>query len=453
MTARSKTLLKWLGSLVLILAAVYVVLTLITGWQLRQAYAAVTAAGRPATTAQIIPPKVPDTDNAALLYQSAALILKADKAGDKDSLHQLSDLAAAVLAPEADPKAAAELWMALQQPAAVTALAQLQEGAAKPACRYELDYSKGAALLVPHLNDLRCCSRILAAAAVLQANHDNAAGAWENVAASLRLANALQTEPLLISQLVRIAQAGSALQALERVARQAPPSPAQAAQLDELLARLDDVKPLALAMDGERLLLGEWCYNLPLSEQRTLLNIGDNGGTPALAALVFWRLLAPLVQADHAAYIGLMLEQTRRCEQPVYAPQGKPLETLFQEIPRYCVMTRLLTPALGSCAKRFAEMQARVRLARLGLAIQEYRGARGVWPASLAELSSPSAPEAAIDPFTGQPLHYRQQDGGVLLYSVGPDGQDDGGKPQRPRKAAGKPEPSDLVFTLLPPAP
>ena len=32
-----------------------------------------------------------------------------------------------------------------------------------------------------------------------------------------------------------------------------------------------------------------------------------------------------------------------------------------------------------------------------------------------------------IDPFSNQPLVYRRSDTGYLLYSVGPDGEDNGG--------------------------
>jgi hypothetical protein len=33
-----------------------------------------------------------------------------------------------------------------------------------------------------------------------------------------------------------------------------------------------------------------------------------------------------------------------------------------------------------------------------------------------------------LDPFDGAPLRYRRLDDGVVIYSVGPDGKDNGGK-------------------------
>ena len=61
------------------------------------------------------------------------------------------------------------------------------------------------------------------------------------------------------------------------------------------------------------------------------------------------------------------------------------------------------------------------------LAIDEYRLERGHLPESLAELVPRYLPSIPLDPFSGQPLVYRQRSDGYLLYSVGANGVDDGG--------------------------
>jgi hypothetical protein len=48
------------------------------------------------------------------------------------------------------------------------------------------------------------------------------------------------------------------------------------------------------------------------------------------------------------------------------------------------------------------------------------------------------------DPFDGQPLRYRPQGHGYMLYSIGPDLKDDGGK-----RMTGKT--GDIVFAVLTP--
>jgi hypothetical protein len=67
-------------------------------------------------------------------------------------------------------------------------------------------------------------------------------------------------------------------------------------------------------------------------------------------------------------------------------------------------------------------------LTKLGFALAAYRAEQGSYPAKLAELSPKYVPEVPQDPFNEQPLHYTRQGDGYLLYSVGVNGKDDGGK-------------------------
>jgi hypothetical protein len=77
--------------------------------------------------------------------------------------------------------------------------------------------------------------------------------------------------------------------------------------------------------------------------------------------------------------------------------------------------------------ERGARETGRLRAAAAGVAAVRFRQAEGRWPRSLEELVPKWLPEAPIDPFTGKPLAYRVDDEGVVIYSVGVDGQDDGG--------------------------
>jgi hypothetical protein len=61
------------------------------------------------------------------------------------------------------------------------------------------------------------------------------------------------------------------------------------------------------------------------------------------------------------------------------------------------------------------------------VAAVRFRQVEGRWPRSLEELAPKWLPEAPIDPFTGKALAYRVEDEGVIVYSVGVDGQDNGG--------------------------
>jgi hypothetical protein len=62
------------------------------------------------------------------------------------------------------------------------------------------------------------------------------------------------------------------------------------------------------------------------------------------------------------------------------------------------------------------------------VAVERYRLANKRWPDSLISLVPAYLPRMLLDPYTGEPLRYRRLDDGVVIYSVGRDGQDNGGK-------------------------
>lgn len=66
---------------------------------------------------------------------------------------------------------------------------------------------------------------------------------------------------------------------------------------------------------------------------------------------------------------------------------------------------------------------------RLAIALTLYHRAKNEWPESLESLSPDFLATLPIDPFCGEPLRCRLQDGFPLLYSVGFDHDDDLGKP------------------------
>ena len=69
-----------------------------------------------------------------------------------------------------------------------------------------------------------------------------------------------------------------------------------------------------------------------------------------------------------------------------------------------------------------------VVLMRLELALQEYRKKAGRYPDRLEALAPAVLAAVPRDPFTGNPFVYRRTGARYLLYSVGPDLRDDGGR-------------------------
>ena len=72
---------------------------------------------------------------------------------------------------------------------------------------------------------------------------------------------------------------------------------------------------------------------------------------------------------------------------------------------------------------------ARRRLLTTELALRCFQAEEGHPPERTEQLLLKYLQRVSTDPFSGQPLIYRVQGTNWLLYSVGPDGADDGGKP------------------------
>lgn len=81
---------------------------------------------------------------------------------------------------------------------------------------------------------------------------------------------------------------------------------------------------------------------------------------------------------------------------------------------------------LFSHVTRYTYLQTRLQLLYTALRLEAFRKAGGRYPSSLRELGdSPYF----IDPFSQRPFIYRTTQTGYQLYSVGPNGVDDGGQP------------------------
>jgi hypothetical protein len=77
---------------------------------------------------------------------------------------------------------------------------------------------------------------------------------------------------------------------------------------------------------------------------------------------------------------------------------------------------------------KFQRNHALLRSALIAVVAERYRLKNSDWPATPAELVPTFLPELPIDPFDGQPLRYKRLSDGIVVYSVGPDGVDDGGQ-------------------------
>jgi len=88
----------------------------------------------------------------------------------------------------------------------------------------------------------------------------------------------------------------------------------------------------------------------------------------------------------------------------------------------------LLFPAVEAPVHAVDRERANLALSRTALALAAYRAENGSYPDGLSLLVPTYLPDVPQDAFADAPLHYRRQDSGYLLYSVGRNGKDEGGR-------------------------
>ncbi len=429
MKKRTAKILKGLAIVFVVLGLIYAITVSISSAKLRRTYADLKKDGRPMVPGQVIPREVSDANNAALLYECAIKLLKAQPAPENNLLHYLGDLSKSFIEESLDPDKLTELKKLIEQDVIALALSIVEQGTQRESCRFNLDYGDGLYTLMPHIPDLRNLARIFCAKIYLEAENGNSDTAWEMFQTYLKFADALRTEPTIVSQLVRMAAIRLSCKTIIKVCEIAPPNEQQYTQIQSLLKDFDDICTLIFSIDAERLLLGEQVFNLPKDElyKTGIENIQKDTDGLIYKLLFYGITFKPIFLADHAAYLRYMHEGVRLAERPYSPEEAEVLEKEIQK--KRHIVTSILAPALFRLKEIYFEMTAELRIAQAGLTLLQYKQNQGAFPDSLEALKL----QNINDPFSDKTLFYKTEGEGFVLYSVGPDQVNNGGSGRRLR--------------------
>lgn len=447
MKKRTVKTLKWIGIIAIAVAVLYAVLLGLAHRSLNRAYAALEADGRPMKLAQVTPAEIPDPDNGAPIYQAVALLLKAEAATEQDSsveydnlLDELNDLASRILEDKPDTEAEERFSTICRRRVVQEAMALLRRGASRKGCWHDLDWSKGPDVQLPHLGDYMGLSRILCTRARVRAANEEVYEAWEDVMTSLRFANALRGEPILLSQLARAAQFNYAAHVTHFVAEIGLPDDHQYKEINELLTDFEDIAPFVLAIEGERLVFGEWAFNLPPAD---LLLALEEAGTNNVAVRIAFRVFHPLIlPRNHAAHLTVMHAWAKNAAAPYASSDARLGAQLLNDVPAHCILARVIAPNLSNIKRRYLSMIAQARVTRAGLALLKHARNENAYPEDLAALRV----DNLIDPFGGKTLRYRTTGSGFVTYSMGENLTDDDGMTPKEKRVAGSELSGDIVW-------
>jgi len=319
--------------------------------------------------------------------------------------------------------------------------------------------------LLPHLNQLRSASLLLANDARRAASIGDGDTAMKDVAAIYGISRHCEEAPLLINVMIAEAAQQQARAAIRDVLRDHPDLWTNA-QLRDLAHQV-----AAAQIDWRRGFIGERaCFYDSMQRIYTDNGEGDgrlalhvakdqnlfellnsvmsdlteagapsptplaNGGLAMLAMPATNMVIASRKEMTdvYHRFVDSALEQL---EKPLWETDKFPtMDEEFQALQRNPIdkfryfFVSLLLPAHDTVRNRAVASHGERDGVLVGLALELYHREHGNWPASLEELSPRWLPELPVDQITGEPLKYHIADDRPVVYSLGSDSDDDGGK-------------------------
>jgi hypothetical protein len=316
------------------------------------------------------------------------------------------------------------------------ALRDLHNAAAEPgAVRYPVDFRGGIATLLPHAQQVRTAVRLLDLECQVKLHEHDSAAAAKSLVAMLRTGETLADEPIIISQLVRMAAFSIFVERLREYLEYGELSDEDLRMLQRAVAEVDFAHSQTRALLGERAIAYETLQNTDFQTLQSL----QGGSQQANMPMVGSGNLANMRPGDTAVLLNMLTEMIEASEEPFPEANQKMaaaearLQQFFAEDQKQLpwdrhVLAQLMLPALKRVGATTGERVALQRAALAAVVAARYRVAHGGEPPESLDALVPEFLDAVPDdPFLKQPLLYKVDAAELIIYSVGSDGVDDGG--------------------------
>ena len=303
-------------------------------------------------------------------------------------------------------------------------LKQLHEAAeAGGPVRYPVDFSQGYEMTFAHAQHQGKLRRLLALDAHVRSHRGDPAGAARSIRTGLALGDSLKQEPIIIAQSIRMSSDNTAAEELAELLTSTKFSEEDLVRFQGLLREKEYLNGVERAMMGERVMV-----TMAIDNPDTMFGKDKSSG--------MWRIPV-VVNKNKAAYLRYMRHTIAAGRKPraVARNEIEQVENDFDAEESNSIVGRmgvamgpLITPAHGMFLKS-ADVAAVVsRCVDTTIAVERFQDRQGRLPKSLDELVPDFLPVVPTDPFDGKPLRYVIRDGKYIIYSVGRDGKDDGGR-------------------------
>jgi hypothetical protein len=404
---------------VAVVLAVRAVLNYTEGRALAHALAGLRAKGIPLTAKDLAPP-CPDEDNAARIWKAAEDIVTVNDPKDASLIARVwTDFMAGKPIAQSDRPALHDMISKNQK-----TFELMSEMKDKPCFLYRDPKSILYEAKIPNAVKMLRTMRLLLFSASLEAEQGNVSRAVDQVDTGLKIAPMIAQEGSLLTCLIGFADARAISFFLGDILRE------RTVDDNDLLRLISALDPapwegrLAAAVRGEMVGFIEVGQHAVEGEAGLLW-----GKTAFLERIGFW-LARPLLKRDLRQALPIYQELERQARTPYL----KSREFFKSQVPKswhrpwYAFLSKTLVPNVEAAFMKEAQIKATYLAARAGLACRLYKSRMGRYPESLEELVPGVLTEVPIDPFTGTPFVFRREGQGFIVYSLGSNQKDDGGR-------------------------
>lgn len=304
--------------------------------------------------------------------------------------------------------------------------ALVHQAAQKPECNFNRDYSQGYNLLLPEYAAMRSGLRVLTNESALLLYDGKPLDAIRNETLGFAMAKHAQTDPILIGKLVSVALNAITLHFMERVLYTAGEQPGVAQAVENAIAGNWQTVSMADAMRGE-IVVGEVTF--AQMDKGTLrdedLKPGEKPDLSPHHSPSF--VDKAIIDANELHWLRFLHDSISATALPPRESRAK-LEVLEQNASRYeHLPTRSIAAIMFSVYSQAITKQtqgeAQQAVVHAAAAVMAYRQQHGALPDTLNQAMQ----TVPADPFDQQPLRYRLEGDGFVVYSASPTGKFDGG--------------------------
>jgi hypothetical protein len=437
-----------------VLAIPWTYFNITLGMKLERKFEEIRARGEPLTLEAAAPEMPPRDENAAYVYEEVFHVMHFWTEAEPDG-EGLTDVEGPLIAAASDyietgdPEAERTLREGFARPDTQARMETIARASRMEHCVFPLSWEGGPYLLFPHMAKFRDATRLVTTRAMLAAQDGDGDEALRWLTVGLRMSKQLRNEPTIIAVFERAAMEAILLDGAEEVLARVEVTPEEATTFRRRLTREDFVEHFRLGMFGERTLVFWLFDHIDLADDAThLINLSDE-----TYSNVFWEIyMNPVAQPVHRHDEIVALQWWDEVLSGIGQPYREARTTLWPrlqdqaELPWHAPVAHLIMPIFSRAhAKRDAAVTRRDQF-NIALALNLYRQEHGEYPRTLEPLAGTVDWPIPDDIFSGEPFGYRREGEGYVLWSVGPDLDDDGGVgPDAPGQSW---EDSDIVWRV-----